>query len=55
MSVKVGMRHGVYFVPAFVGLGAPYWNMNAKGIITGLTRGANRKHIIRAALESIAF
>ncbi|NLM21258.1 MAG: glycerol kinase GlpK [Peptococcaceae bacterium] len=52
---QVPDTNGVYFVPAFVGLGAPYWNMNAKGIITGLTRGANRKHIIRAALESIAF
>jgi len=46
---------GVYFVPAFVGLGAPYWDMNARGAILGLTRGANRNHIIRAALESIAF
>ncbi len=46
---------GVYFVPAFVGLGAPYWNPEARGIITGLTRGANVKHIIRAALESIAY
>ncbi len=46
---------GVYFVPAFVGLGAPYWNANARGIITGLTRGANFKHIIRAALESMAY
>ncbi|MFA5060146.1 MAG: glycerol kinase GlpK [Candidatus Omnitrophota bacterium] len=47
--------NGVYFVPAFVGLGAPYWNAQARGIIVGLTRGANRKHIIRAALESIAY
>jgi len=46
---------GVYFVPAFVGLGAPYWDMNARGAILGLTRGANRSHIIRAALESIAY
>ncbi|MBF0490653.1 MAG: glycerol kinase GlpK [Candidatus Omnitrophica bacterium] len=46
---------GVYFVPAFTGLGAPYWNADARGIITGLTRGANVKHIIRAALESIAY
>jgi glycerol kinase len=46
---------GVYFVPAFVGLGAPYWDMNARGGILGLTRGANRSHIIRAALESIAY
>ncbi len=47
--------HGVYFVPAFTGLGAPYWDSEAKGIITGLTRGGNTKHIIRAALESIAY
>ena len=46
---------GVYFVPAFVGLGAPYWNSQARGIITGLTRGANVKHIVRAALESMAY
>jgi glycerol kinase len=47
--------NGVYFVPAFVGLGAPYWDPYARGAIFGLTRGANRSHIIRAALESIAF
>ena len=46
---------GVYFVPAFVGLGAPYWDMNARGAILGLTRGASRSHIIRATLESIAY
>jgi len=46
---------GVYFVPAFVGLGAPYWDMNARGAILGLTRGANRAHIVRATLESIAY
>ncbi len=46
---------GVYFIPAFNGLGAPHWDMNAKATITGLTRGANKKHIIRAALESIAY
>lgn len=46
---------GVYLVPAFVGLGAPYWDMRARGTITGLTRGANRAHIVRAALESISF
>jgi len=47
--------NGVVIVPAFTGLGAPYWDMDARGIITGLTRGSNRNHIIRAALESIAF
>jgi glycerol kinase len=47
--------HGVYFVPAFVGLGAPHWDAYARGTITGLTRGANRHHLVRAALESIAY
>ncbi len=47
--------HGVYFVPAFVGLGAPHWDAYARGTITGLTRGANRYHLVRAALESIAY
>lgn len=45
---------GVYLVPAFAGLGAPYWNQNARGTIFGITRGTNRKHLCRAALESIA-
>lgn len=52
---KVADNGGVYIVPAFTGLGAPYWDMHARGVITGITRGANRDHIIRAALESIAF
>ncbi|MDP2653583.1 MAG: glycerol kinase GlpK [Candidatus Omnitrophota bacterium] len=47
--------NGVYFVPAFTGLGAPYWDAEARGIISGLTRGANVRHIIRAALESVAY
>lgn len=46
---------GVYFVPAFTGLGAPYWDMDARGIICGMSRGKGREHIIRAALESIAY
>lgn len=46
---------GVYFVPAFTGLGAPYWNSEARGEITGLTRGVTKEHIIRAALESMAY
>ena len=46
---------GVYVVPAFTGLGAPYWDMYARGALVGLTRGAGRNHIIRAALESIAY
>ena len=52
---KVADNGGVYIVPAFTGLGAPYWDMNARGVITGITRGANRDHIIRAALEAIAY
>ena len=52
---KVSDAAGVYVVPAFTGLGAPYWDMNARGAILGLTRGAGRNHIIRAALESIAY
>jgi glycerol kinase len=51
----VSDTRGVYFVPAFTGLGAPYWDSEARGMITGLTRGANVGHIIRAALESIAY
>ncbi len=50
---KVNNTGGVYVVPAFVGLGAPYWDMYARGAILGLTRGSNKNHIIRAALESI--
>jgi len=46
---------GVYFVPAFVGLGAPYWDQHARGTIVGLTRGTTRAHLARAALEAIAF
>jgi glycerol kinase len=46
---------GVYLVPAFTGLGAPHWDMNARGTIVGLTRGSNRNHLIRAALESMAY
>ena len=52
---KVKDNGGVYLVPAFVGLGAPYWDMYARGAIFGLTRGSNKNHIIRAALESIAY
>ena len=52
---KVPDNAGVYLVPAFAGLGAPHWDMHARGTITGLTRGSNIYHIIRAALESIAY
>lgn len=47
--------NGVYVVPGFVGMGAPYWDMYARGAMLGLTRGANRNHIVRATLESIAY
>ncbi|MBC8569617.1 glycerol kinase GlpK [Zongyangia hominis] len=52
---KVPDNGGVYVVPAFTGLGAPHWDMYARGSIFGLTRGSNRNHIIRASLESIAY
>jgi glycerol kinase len=46
---------GVYVVPAFAGLGAPYWDMDARGAVVGLTRGSNRAHLVRATLESLAY
>lgn len=52
---KVASTEGVYLVPAFSGLGAPYWDMDARGILVGLTRGTNKDHIIRATLESLAY
>ncbi len=52
---RVEDTNGVYVVPAFTGLGAPYWDMYARGAIVGLTRGAKKEHIIRATLESIAY
>ena len=52
---SVQTSDGVYLVPAFAGLGAPHWDMYARGTIVGLTRGTGRAHIVRAALESIAF
>ena len=55
LAVSVASTEGVYIVPAFTGLGAPYWNPDARGIITGLTRGTNRAHIVRAVLEAIAY
>lgn len=54
-AALVDDTNGVYFVPAFVGLGAPYWDPYARGSIVGLTRGANVNHIIRATLESLAY
>ncbi len=55
MANKVEDSNGVYVVPAFVGMGAPYWDMYARGAIVGLTRGAKAEHIVRATLESIAY
>jgi len=55
LAQKAKNNDGVYIVPAFVGMGAPYWNSNCKGIITGLTRGSKKEHIVRASLESIVY
>lgn len=55
LAQKVEDSDGVYFVPAFAGLGTPYWNQEARGTIVGLTRGSTEAHIARAALDSIAF
>ncbi|MDF4917201.1 glycerol kinase GlpK, partial [Vibrio parahaemolyticus] len=54
-ATKVDTSNGVYVVPAFTGLGAPYWDAYARGTIVGLTRGVNSNHIIRATLEGIAY
>jgi len=55
LATKVKDNGGVYFVPAFTGLGAPHWNQQARGIMVGITRGSNASHIARASLESIAY
>lgn len=55
LAKSVSDANGCYVVPAFVGLGAPYWDQYARGAIVGLTRGVNRNHIVRATLESIAY
>ncbi len=55
MAKKVSDTNGCYVVPAFTGLGAPYWDQYARGTIVGITRGVNKYHIIRATLESIAY
>jgi glycerol kinase len=55
LALEVADTGGVYLVPAFVGLGAPHWDMYARGTIVGLTRGTQRSHLVRAALESIAY
>src|ERR1041384_1256221 len=55
LAMEVPDTGGVYFVPAFVGLGAPHWEADARGTIVGLTRGPRRAHLVRAALEAMAF
>jgi glycerol kinase len=55
LAKSVNSSDGVYVVPAFVGLGAPYWDQYARGTIVGLTRGTGRAHVVRATLESIAY
>lgn len=55
LAEMVEDSNGLYFVPAFTGLGAPYWDMYARGVMIGLTRGVNKKHICRAVLESITY
>lgn len=55
MAWDISDNGGVYFVPAFVGLGAPYWDQDARASISGITRGTTKKHIVRAALEAMAY
>ena len=55
LARSISDNGGVYFVPAFVGLGTPHWEPEARGIITGLTRGSSRAHLVRAALEAMAY
>ena len=55
LAIKVPSSDGVYVVPAFTGLGAPYWDARARGAIVGITRGTSREHIVRATLEGIAY
>jgi glycerol kinase len=55
LATKVKSTDGVYVVPAFAGLGAPYWDQDARGAVFGLTRGSSREHLVRATLESIAY
>lgn len=55
LATEIADTQGVYFVPAFVGLGAPYWNMSARGAIVGISGGTTKNHIVRAALEAMAY
>lgn len=54
-AVSVPDTNGVYIVPAFAGMGAPYWNQYARGMVTGITRGTSKEHIVRAMLEAVAY
>ena len=55
LAASLDGNDGVYFVPALAGLGSPWWDADARGLITGLTRGSTRAHLARAALEAIAY
>lgn len=55
IASKVNDTNGVYVVPAFTGMGAPYWKQNARGMVVGITRGTSREHFVRATLESLAY
>jgi glycerol kinase len=55
LAEAAGDNHGVYFVPALTGLGSPHWAPGARGLVSGLTRGVRREHLVRAALESVAY
>ena len=55
MALSVKDNGGVYFVPAFVGLGAPYWDPDARGAILGITRGTTANHLVRAAIEAMCY
>ena len=55
LATKVASTDGVYVVPAFVGLGTPYWDTDARGAVFGLTRGTRKEHFVRATLESLAY
>ena len=55
VASKVPDTNGVYVVPAFTGMGAPYWKQDARGMVVGVTRGTSREHFVRATLESLAY
>ena len=55
VASKVSDSGGVYVVPAFTGMGAPYWKQEARGTVVGITRGTKREHFVRATLESLAY